>query len=202
MRRALPQDVAGDISLDSPLDEIGLDSLARMGMLNSLEEAFGLRFSEDSLYDMVTCGDVIEYIETHAGGGRPRQQPVAAAAVSGPPQPSATEEIPAHHYDVTQFPECVALQQRLAGMAMPGLENPFFRVKERVSKATATIAGREVVSFTSFDYLGMASDPEVRAAAKQAIDQLGNERIGKSACGGQPCDSLPIGRRTCPIPRH
>src|SRR5208283_3768125 len=73
VRRALPQDVACDISLDSALDEIGLDSITRMGILNCLEEAFGLRFSEDSLYDMVTCGDVIEYIERHAGGGRSRQ---------------------------------------------------------------------------------------------------------------------------------
>jgi 8-amino-7-oxononanoate synthase len=184
VRRALPQDVPCDISLDSPLDEIGLDSIARMGILNCLEEAFGLRFTEDSLYDMVTCGDVIEYIETHAGGGRPRPSPVAAAAVSQPSPQPATAEIPAEHYDVTQFPECVALQQRLAGLAMPGLKNPFFRVKERVSKAMATIAGREVVSFTSFDYLGMASDPAVRASAKAAIDQLGTSASASRLVGG------------------
>ncbi len=124
VRRALPQDMAGDISLDSSLDEIGLDSLTRMGMLNTLEEAFGLRFSEDSLYDMVTCGDVIEYIEMHANGGRPRQQRVAPAPVSGAPQPSSAEEIPAHHYDVTQFPECIALQQRLADMATARVGEP------------------------------------------------------------------------------
>jgi 8-amino-7-oxononanoate synthase len=184
VRRALPQDVACNISLDTSLDEIGLDSLARMTMLNCVEETFGLRFSEDSLYDMVTCGDVIEYIERHAGGGRSRQQPVAPAPVSLPPQPSATTDIPAHHYDVTQFPECVALQERLAGLAMPGLKNPFFRVKERVGKATAVIAGREVVSFTSFDYLGMASAPAVRAAAKQAIDQLGTSASASRLVGG------------------
>ena len=133
---------------------------------------------------MVTCGDVIEYIEANMGGGRPRQQPVAPAPASRPLQPSATEEIPAEHYDVTQFAECVALEQRLAIMAMPGLENPFFRVKQRVSKATAAIAGREVVSFTSFDYLGMASEPEVRAAAKQAIDQLGTSASASRLVGG------------------
>ena len=44
VRRALPQGMVCDISLESPLDEIGLDSLARMGVLNSLEEAFGMRF--------------------------------------------------------------------------------------------------------------------------------------------------------------
>jgi 8-amino-7-oxononanoate synthase len=127
---------------------------------------------------------VVEYIEKKVGGGRPRQQPVAPTGALCPPQQPATEEIPEHHYDVTQFPECVALGERLAGMAMPGLKNPFFRVKERVSKATATIAGREVVSFTSFDYLGMASDPKVRAAAKQAIDQLGTSASASRLVGG------------------
>ena len=48
------------------LDEIGLDSLARMEVLNRLEEAFGLRFSEDSLYDMATCRDMVEYVEANA----------------------------------------------------------------------------------------------------------------------------------------
>ena len=59
-----------DVTLESPLDEIGLDSLARMDVLNRLEETFSLRFTEDSLYDMVTCRDVIEYIEANASGER------------------------------------------------------------------------------------------------------------------------------------
>jgi 8-amino-7-oxononanoate synthase len=184
VRRALPRDVACDISLDSALDEIGLDSINRMGILNCLEEAFGVRFSEDSLYDMVTCGDVVEYIERHAAGGNSRRPLIVAAPVSRPSQLPTTKEIPAHHYDVAQFPECVALQQRLADLAAPGLENPFFRIKDHVSKSMATIAGREVVSFTSFDYLGMASDPAVRSAAKQAIDQLGTSASASRLVGG------------------
>ena len=85
---------------------------------------------------------------------------------------------------MTQFPECVAFQQRLAAAAAVGLENPFFRVKEHVHKATATIAGREVVSYTSFDYLGMGGDPRVIAAAKQAIDDLGMSASASRLVGG------------------
>ncbi len=66
VRRGIPPNVDCDIALDSRLDEIGLDSLARMDVLNRLEEAFGLRFSEDALYDMATCRDMIEYIEANA----------------------------------------------------------------------------------------------------------------------------------------
>ena len=88
VRRSLPPHADCAIVIESPLDEIGLDSLARMDVLNRLEEAFGLRFSEDSLYDMVTCGDVVEYIATNATRGEvPRQaaSPVAAWRRRGRP---------------------------------------------------------------------------------------------------------------------
>jgi 8-amino-7-oxononanoate synthase len=65
-----------------------------------------------------------------------------------------------------------------------GFENPFFRVKEGAGRARATIAGREVVSYTSFDYLGMSGHPEVVAAAKQAIDRFGVSSSASRLVGG------------------
>ncbi len=184
VRRGIPPNVECDIALDSGLDEIGLDSLARMDVLNRLEEAFGLRFSEDALYDMATCRDMIEYIQANANGGSSRWQPAAPPPVLSPPAVSRSERIPAEHYDVTRFPECVAMGERLAGLAAAGLENPFFRVKDRVGKGMVTIAGREVVSYTSFDYLGMGHDPQVIAAAKQATDRLGTSATASRLVGG------------------
>jgi 8-amino-7-oxononanoate synthase len=186
VRRVLPPDIDCEITLDSSLDETGINSLARMEVLNRLEEAFGLRFSEDSLYDMATCRDVIEYVQANARRGSSDWQPLAPALVP-PPAASPPEEIgaiPAEYCDVRLFPECAAFGQRFAGMAAAGLQNPFFRVKERVGRATATIAGREVVSYTSFDYLGMAHDPRVIAAAKQAMDQLGTSASASRLVGG------------------
>lgn len=183
VRRALPPDADRDITLDSSLDEIGLDSLARMDVLNRLEEAFGLRFTEDSLYDMVTCRDVIAYIEAGTSGTGAHER-LATQVVAASPKTPATDEIPADHFDVTLFPECVAFRQRLEGMATLGLVNPFFRVKDRVAGATAAIAGQEVVSYTSFDYLGMANDPRVVEAAKRAIDLFGTSASASRLVGG------------------
>ena len=89
VRRVLPPDATCEITLDSPLNELGLDSLARMDVLNSVEEAFGLRFSEDALYDMETCRDVIAYIEASTGHGSAHEQPatpVVAACCCSPPR--------------------------------------------------------------------------------------------------------------------
>jgi 8-amino-7-oxononanoate synthase len=197
VRRALPENAECHLTLDTPLDETGLDSLARMHVLNCLEEEFGVRFSEDSLYDMETCRDVVEYIESNGSRVPASRQsavppPVAcdASATAVPKSPSCDEDssasgpISATTYDVSLFPECVAFQERLLMTAAAGLENPFFRVKDRVCKGAATIAGRDVVSYTSFDYLGMANDPRVMAAAKEAIDQFGTSASASRLVGG------------------
>jgi 8-amino-7-oxononanoate synthase len=76
------------------------------------------------------------------------------------------------------------LVQRLAGTAAVGLENPFFRVKEQVARKTVRIAGRDLISYTSFDYLGLARDPRVVAAVKSAIDCFGTSASASRLVGG------------------
>jgi len=187
VRRVRPREVNLEITLDSSLYEIGLDSLMQMEVLNGLEEALGMRFSEESLYEMQTCRDVVEYVEAHAaGGGLPRASAMASAvpAVCAPADSPPVRGIYRPQGDPTEFPECVAFQERLAGAAAAGLENPFFRCKERVDKATVTVAGREAVSYTSFDYLGLAGHPRVIAAAKEALDRLGASASASRLVGG------------------
>jgi len=187
VRRVCPPDSVCEITLDRSLHEIGLDSLTRMDVLNRLEEAFGLRFSEESLYDMQTCRDVVEYIQANAAGGGVPQPSINAGAAPTARASTASPAVQGARHpqgDVTQFPECVAFRERLAGSAAAGLENPFFRRKDRVVKAVATIAGREAVSYTSFDYLGLAGHPRVIAAAKEALDRFGASASASRLVGG------------------
>jgi 8-amino-7-oxononanoate synthase len=217
MRRLVPSGLDSRITLDSSLYEIGLDSLARMEALNGLEETFGMRFSEESLADMGTCRDVVEYIEANAArGGLGQPSPSQVEVLAGPPSaavpglgavaglsssaestvdqancgaPAPAERRPAKgppvpQGDVTQFPECLAFQSRLAGTAAAGLANPFFRCKERVHEATATIAGRETITYSSFDYLGLAGHPRVISAAKSALERFGASASASRLVGG------------------
>lgn len=183
----LPPDLDCRITPDSSLYDIGLDSIARLNVLNRLEEAFEMRFSEDALYDMETCRDVIEYIRAKLAPGY--LPPTSGATAPSPsPIPPATPAkisgISRQDWDVCEFPECLAFQERLASAAAAGLVNPFFRTKERVDGARATIDGRQVVSFTSFDYLGMAGHPRVIAAAKAALDRFGTSASASRLVGG------------------
>lgn len=183
VRRAVPVDFPRNFTLDSPLEEAGLDSLARMHVVNCLEEAFHVRFSEDSLYDIGTCRDLVDYIEARMAPDQREQRPAAPAPVQEP-EGSTQREILPEHCDAAQFPECAAFQHRLASAAAAGLDNPFFRVRQRVDRTSVTIADREVVSYTSFDYLGLSRHPKVAAAAGMAIDRFGTSASASRLVGG------------------
>lgn len=190
VRLAVPGGLEGEISLDSSLFEVGLDSIARMDVLNRLEEKFAVRFTEDELYDMETCRDLVDGIAAKKATGAAAKStaaPVSAAKSQGAnrdgDQPADREILP-EYSDVALFPECVALEQRLGAAAALGIENPFFLVNQRVCGSTVTINDREVVSYASFNYLGMATDPRVKAAAKEAIDRFGTSSTASRLVGG------------------
>ncbi len=186
VQHMVPEGLDCDLTLDSSLREVGLDSIMQMDVVSRLEEAFAMRFSEESLYDMETCRDLVDCIETvmpRGSDGRPSVAPVPLRPKT-PLPPQAEREILPEHYDVTQFPACVAFEQRVAAVAEAGIANPFFRVNPQVNEAIATIDGREVVSYASFDYLGMADNPKVVAAAKQAIDRFGTSASASRLVGG------------------
>ena len=59
MFRRIAKERAGNLTLDTNIVELGLDSLERMEIVSSLEEAFGARFPEQVLPTIETCREVI-----------------------------------------------------------------------------------------------------------------------------------------------
>jgi acyl carrier protein len=51
------------------LDVADWDSVAHVKLILSLEEEFGIRFTEDEVTSMQTVGDLLAGIETHKGRG-------------------------------------------------------------------------------------------------------------------------------------
>lgn len=182
VRSALSDEYSGQLELDSPLRELGLDSLATMEAVNRIEAEFGIRFTEESLYDIESCQDLVACVEQRLADDRGSVAPSPSVT-----EPTAKMQSPAElaaAADVAQFPECQAFSQRLADTAAAGLANPFFRVKQSVRGAVATIDGRETISYTSFDYLGLAEHPQVVAAAQEAIGRLGTSASASRLVGG------------------
>jgi 8-amino-7-oxononanoate synthase len=142
-----------------------------------------MRFSEESLHDIETCRDLVQCVVQKISGDLAPLEAVAPA--SEQPMAIASDHGDlAEHADVTRFFECVAFQQRLDNTASAGLANPFYRVKQSASRGTTVIDGRPVISFTSFDYLGMSSHPRVIAAAQQALAEFGTSSTASRLVGG------------------
>jgi len=164
---------AKGLTLESNILEMSMDSLERMEIIAALEETFGGRFPEEVLPDMITVRDVVAAVEKYLG-----KTPRKRLALP-------TEEIPAAHYNIDQFPECVVLEQQGKLLDSVGVMNPYFKVHERVIDDTTVINGREMISWSSYNYLGMSGDPAVTAAAKQAIDQFGTSVSASRLVSGE-----------------
>lgn len=62
---------------------------------------------------------------------------------------------------------------------------PYFRLHDGVSGRTTRIDGRECLSFSSYNYLGLSGHPEVNTAAKEAIDELGTSVSASRPVSGE-----------------
>ena len=173
--RRIAKDRAGNLTLDTNIVELGLDSLERMEIVASLEEAFGARFPEQVLPQIETCREVAEAILDHMpADSRPE---IKAARV--------VAEIPPDAYRIEEFPEVRALEQNFTMVRDAGLDDPYFSVHEGLTNDRTTIGGREMVSWASYNYLGMSGDPQVTAAAKAAVDKFGTSVSASRLVSGE-----------------
>ena len=66
-----------------------------------------------------------------------------------------------------------------------GVADPFFRLQRGRAGPIATIEGREVINFASYDYLGLNHAPSVAVAAKTAIDMYGTSVSASRLVAGE-----------------
>lgn len=99
--------------------------------------------------------------------------------------PKKTEDIPAEYYRFELFQEYQKLQNLLESFERNGQVNPYFKAHETVNNNKTQIQGRELINFSSYNYLGMSGDPIVSQAAKAAIDQYGTSVSASRVVAGE-----------------
>jgi 8-amino-7-oxononanoate synthase len=196
LERVLPAAGRRPLTAAMDLGACGIDDPLLADAVTRIEGRYGMRFRDEWLADVKTCGDLVECVAERMFDAADRLFPAESAEPAS--RPSAPMPLPmmigsaepgraasrAEDPPADPFPECEALEQRLADLAAAGLRNPFRLAAESVAGRTARIDGREVVSFTSFDYLGLGSHPEVVRAAKEAIDRFGCGASASRMVGG------------------
>lgn len=73
---------------------------------------------------------------------------------------------------------------RLAGKAYLDQHNPFF-VPVDAARRSAEASGARFVSFANYDYLGLAQHPDMKAAAHEAIENVGIGALASRLVGGE-----------------
>jgi 8-amino-7-oxononanoate synthase len=83
------------------------------------------------------------------------------------------------------MPEYKRLKQTMSLLTSTGLPNPYFSAHQSVARDTTVIGGRELLSFATYNYLAMSGDPDVTAAAKEAIDRYGTSVSASRLVSGE-----------------
>lgn len=181
LERVVPASMKQRLNSQSVLAELGIHGERLWDAVNRIEGRYGMRFHPDWLRDVRTCEDLVNCISERMFDKVDRaivnRQPVPAA----PATPRAAKPLPA---DGERFPEIRALEDRLNNLKVAGLRDPFKMANEWVEGRVAKVAGREAINFTSFDYLGLAGHPDVKQAAKDAIDRFGCSASASRMVGG------------------
>jgi 8-amino-7-oxononanoate synthase len=194
LERVLPPTSRRPLSPRSSLVAAGIDAGRLADAIARLEGRYVMRFRAEWLAAVKTCGDLVDCVAERMFDAADRSdEPVPAARIAAPPADddarqgrdlplAAAARAPSDAGDT--FPEIAALERRLAAFESAGLANPFRLANEAVRGRTVRIGGRELVSFTSFDYLGLAGHPDVIRAAKDAIDRFGTSGSASRMVGG------------------
>jgi 8-amino-7-oxononanoate synthase len=88
--------------------------------------------------------------------------------------------------EFTQFnrtPEFINLQKDLERVAKIG--NPFFSLHEGIAKNIIVTKERELINYSSYNYLGMSGDPIVSQAAQDAIAEWGTSVSASRLLSGE-----------------
>jgi 8-amino-7-oxononanoate synthase len=154
---------------------------------------FGPMPVDDELHVLATLraagpDELAADLDVHSAGGVPVAQlrGLRARLREAPAaEPGALLPIARARYRLEDFPEVRALRDRLDEMRARGLPVPYFRIHQGVTRDTTTIAGRDYINFSSYNYLGLSGDPDVTRSTSRAVARYGTSASASRVASGE-----------------
>ena len=182
--REVAKERAGELTVETNIaTDLALDSLERLQIANNIEQSFGGRFPDEILEAMETVADVAVAVAQYLGD-KPQRTVGPAQEVDLGPRPDGYKA-PSEFYDFAEMPEYLRLKQTMKLVDHAGVPNPYFSVHESITNDTTTVAGQELISFASYNYLGFSGDPRVIEATRDAVAQFGTSVSASRLVSGE-----------------
>lgn len=162
------------------VENLGLDSWMLAQLLHHLKNTFCLA-SNMPIQPTMKVEQVLEQLlslnNINPTVSLPTPIPLSSLKSSVSPQE--------RHQTIETSPAYLALQEREHLISSYTQLNPYFRPHEGVNSNRVIIEGRELINYSSYNYVGMSGDPQVNEAAKQAIEHYGTSVCASRIIGGQ-----------------
>lgn len=193
--------------------DLGFDSIMTADLFTGIVRRMpGLVMDPARFGEQVTLGDVVGYVadggaasassrdtdlavaDQRVNAGAAAQAPGAEAEAIAPPrhaEPTTPTPAPAPEphvapeFRISEFPEVMAIEGRLAGAEALGLTNPYFLVNDGITRDTSMIDGKPVLNFSSYNYLGLSGDPVVAEAVQDAVVRYGSSCSASRVLSGE-----------------
>jgi 8-amino-7-oxononanoate synthase len=156
------------------IQELGGDSLSAIQLASELEKQYRIFISNEILLQCSNVKDIANTVvaQLHHGQSSTTSELKATKA----PTPRAA---------ITRFQDSREYQAFRQRMEQAGGLNPYFVAHDSVVRDTSWVAGREMINFASYNYVGMSGHPEVAKRAQEAIAKYGTSASGSRLLTGE-----------------
>jgi 8-amino-7-oxononanoate synthase len=165
--------------------DLGFDSIMTAELGSAVKRRWPqLPLTAADVFGITTVGELAQAL-AHAlqGGSQVSAPPAVERAVTAAPPTAAAESGPAavrpeprgaEVADVAYLPEVVEFQRRGAILDRVQVSNPYFLVHDGVIGGRTQVGGRQLVSFSSYNYLGLSGHPAIGYAVREAVERYGS----------------------------
>ncbi len=94
-------------------------------------------------------------------------------------------EVKPEWVDPSTWSEVKDLDQRISMAEVIGLENPYFHVHQGTARDTTMVEDRELINFSSYNYLGLSGDPRVIEQVHAAVERYGTSVSASRVASGE-----------------
>jgi 8-amino-7-oxononanoate synthase len=193
-----------DVDTQEKFADLGMDSLMAVEFKNNLQASFGNAISLTAAFDYPNVELLTAYLAQELLDGNvlatalttidqsPQQVTTKIPTVKKPQtvaKSSATAttrnqiEIKPEYSQFKLTPEYLNLKQDLQRVEKLG--NPFFSLHQGIAQDTIQLNERQLINYSSYNYLGMSGDPAVIAATQQAIAEYGTSVSASRVLSGE-----------------